>query len=70
MLAPTKPPTSLRLHMTALGVSTAQLAEAVGITHTYGCDVVAGRCTPSRRLKRSIADALSLPEHLIFEETP
>jgi transcriptional regulator with XRE-family HTH domain len=52
-------------------MSTKQLADALGLSLTYVCQIVNGRRTLARNpaLRRQIAQALNVPQHWI-ERTP
>lgn len=50
----------------ASGWKQKQLAEAIGVTHTYVCHLEADRREPSVRLLRSISDVLGAPPGLFL----
>lgn len=64
--APPRPGTPLATYCAALGVRTADLADACLVNRTYMSSVIHGQRHPSRRLRRAISEALSVPEPTLW----
>lgn len=57
----------LELAMAKAPITAKALADQVGISLTYACDIIAGRRTLKRNpeLRRAIAEACGCPQHWI-----